>query len=152
VFFKYWAERHLLIMRSSKRFRLLAPFPGSRSQARFPHFTDREVALLWAHVRTLHPGFEHYTMEVLRSRTMVDLPFADMAASLRWTLPRCVCMCACVCTMCEWTVCACVHVCVVCVVCVSGLCVHVCMCVCMCVYSVCARVCTVWDCVDPAHV
>ena len=88
VFFKYWAEKHLLILRSSKRFRLLPPFLGSRTQHTFPHFTDREVAMLWARVRELHPGFEHYTMGALQSRLMVDLPFQDFASSLKWTVPR----------------------------------------------------------------
>jgi hypothetical protein len=88
VFFKYWAEKHLLIMKSSKRFRLLPPFLGSKTRSRQPDFAPREVAALWAHVRRLHPGFEHYPLRVLRSRVMTDLPFDDMAASLAWTVRR----------------------------------------------------------------
>ena len=88
VFFKYWAERHALIFKSTKRFRLLPPFPGSHNTTRFPKFTRREIDVLWTYVRSLHPNFEHYTLLVLNSGVMIALDYTLMAAELKWTVQR----------------------------------------------------------------
>ncbi len=88
VFFKYWAERHALIFKSTKRFRLLPPFHGSRNTTRFPKFSDREIGLLWSHIRSLYPNFEHMALETLQSGIITALDYEGMAKDMEWAIPR----------------------------------------------------------------
>lgn len=80
----------MLIFKSTRRFRLLPPFPGSMNTSRMPTFVSREVSQLWDYVNGLGRDFRLLPFATLDSPQMLELDYDFVCANLKWRTKRCV--------------------------------------------------------------